>query len=155
MLIKNLKKILPFLLIFIPTIALAGSGIIIPTSSGGGGSGNVSASSNFGTDNRVIRSDGTAKNLQASNVTLDDTGNITGVVSLSMTGTLDVGGAKITSLGTPSSSTDAATKAYADAIASGLSVKASCSLATTSSLSATYLGSPSFTLTGTSFGGIS
>lgn len=38
---------------------------------------------------------------------------------------------KITSLGTPSSSTDAATKGYVDGVAEGLDVKASCRLATT------------------------
>ena len=39
----------------------------------------VTASANFGTDNRVLRSDGTTKAAQASVVTLDDTGNYTGV----------------------------------------------------------------------------
>lgn len=40
------------------------------------GSGDVSAASNFGTDNRVLRSDGTTKGAQASSVEIDDSGNI-------------------------------------------------------------------------------
>jgi hypothetical protein len=42
-----------------------------PTSSG-----DVSAASAFATDNRVIRSDGTVKGVQASSVQIDDDGNI-------------------------------------------------------------------------------
>lgn len=38
----------------------------------------VTASSNFGTDNRLLRSDGTTKAAQASAVTLDDSGNFSG-----------------------------------------------------------------------------
>jgi len=51
------------------------------------GTGDVTAASNFGTDNRLIRSDGTVKGAQASAVTVDDSGNMSGV------GTLAVGGA--------------------------------------------------------------
>ena len=40
------------------------------------GAGDVTAASNFGTDNRLIRSDGTGKGVQASEATLDDTGNL-------------------------------------------------------------------------------
>ena len=40
------------------------------------GSGDVSAVSNFGTDNRVIRSNGTTKGVQSSDVEIDDSGNI-------------------------------------------------------------------------------
>lgn len=40
------------------------------------GSGDVTAASNFGTDNRVLRSDGTTKGVQASSVEIDDSGNI-------------------------------------------------------------------------------
>lgn len=46
---------------------------------GGGGSGDVSAASNFATDNRIIRSNGTTKGVQASAITLDDSGNLSGV----------------------------------------------------------------------------
>ena len=44
---------------------------------GGGGSGDVTAASAFGTDNRVIRSDGAGKGVQASSMTIEDTGNAT------------------------------------------------------------------------------
>lgn len=45
------------------------------------GSGDVTAASAFGTDNRLIRSDGTAKGVQASGVTLDDSDNMSGAGS--------------------------------------------------------------------------
>lgn len=50
-----------------------------------GGSGNVSASLNFGTDNRIVRSDGINKDIQASGVTIDDSNNISGVGTLTAT----------------------------------------------------------------------
>jgi len=43
------------------------------------GSGDVTAASSFGTDNRLIRSDGTGKGVQASGITLDDSNNLTGI----------------------------------------------------------------------------
>lgn len=43
----------------------------------GGGSGDVTAASAFGTDNRVIRSDGAGKGVQASSMTIEDTGDAT------------------------------------------------------------------------------
>lgn len=49
------------------------------------GSGDVTAASNFGTDNRLIRSDGTTKGVQASGITIDDSNNITGVGGLTVT----------------------------------------------------------------------
>ena len=55
----------------------------------GGGSGDVSAASNFGTDNRVIRSNGTLKGVQASGVTLDDSDNLSGVTSVDVDGTTE------------------------------------------------------------------
>jgi len=56
------------------------------------------------------------------------------------TGTVDVGSARITNLATPTQSTDAATKAYVDATATGLDVKQSVRLATTANLTATASG---------------
>ncbi len=54
----------------------------------GAGLGDVSASANFATDNRLIRSDGTTKNVQASTWSLTDGGNmsatITSGISLSL-----------------------------------------------------------------------
>lgn len=55
-----------------------------------------------------------------------------------MGGILNLGGYKITNLGAPASSTDAATKAYVDAIGSGLSVLTPVKAATTAALTATY-----------------
>ncbi len=45
----------------------------------GSGSGDVTAASSFGTDNRLIRSDGTAKGVQSSGITIDDSDNVTGL----------------------------------------------------------------------------
>lgn len=53
----------------------------------GGGAGDVTAASNFGTDNVLIRSDGTTKGLQASGVTIDDSDNV------DVPGTLTIGAA--------------------------------------------------------------
>lgn len=71
------------------------------------------------------------------------------------TADLSVNNYKITNLATPISANDAATKAYADALASGLLTKASCALATTANVAGTYIGSPTFTLTNTVNGAIS
>jgi len=57
----------------------------------GAGTGDVSAASNFGTDNRLIRSDGTTKGVQASAVTIDDSGNMSGVGTLITSGVATVG----------------------------------------------------------------
>ena len=48
----------------------------------GAGTGDVEAALAFGTDNRVIRSDGTAKGVQASGITVDDSDNVTGLGTL-------------------------------------------------------------------------
>lgn len=50
------------------------------------------------------------------------------------TGDVDLGGNKITNLDTPAAAGDAVTKAYADALASGLSLKASVKVATTGNI---------------------
>ena len=52
--------------------------------------------------------------------------------------TFAMGTAKITGLGTPTAGTDAATKAYADSVASGLDVKDSCQVASTADIAGTY-----------------
>lgn len=63
----------------------------------GVGSGDVSAASSFGTDNRLIRSDGTTKNVQASGVTLDDSDNVSGIAALSAT-SIELGHASDTTI---------------------------------------------------------
>lgn len=50
-----------------------------------GGTGDVTAASNFGTDNRLLRSDGVLKGAQSSSVSLDDSGNITNVATITAT----------------------------------------------------------------------
>jgi hypothetical protein len=52
--------------------------------------GDVTAASNFGTDNRLIRSDGTGKGVQASGITIDDSDNVTGAANLYRSGGTDV-----------------------------------------------------------------
>lgn len=54
------------------------------------------------------------------------------------TADITVSGFKITNLGTPTNSTDAATKAYVDGIATGLDWKGSVRLASTANVSVTY-----------------
>ena len=66
----------------------AGSGLTISgttISATGTGSGDVSAASNFGTDNLLIRSDGTTKGVQSSGITVDDSNNVTGIGDLTVT----------------------------------------------------------------------
>lgn len=43
----------------------------------GSGSGDVTAASAFGTDNRLIKSDGTGKGVQSTGITIDDSNNLT------------------------------------------------------------------------------
>lgn len=50
--------------------------------SDGLGAGDVTASAGFGTDNVVIRADGTGKGVQSTGVAIDDSNNMTGVASL-------------------------------------------------------------------------
>lgn len=49
------------------------------------GSGDVTAASNFGTDNRLIRSDGTTKGVQTSGVTLSDANAMSGLSKVTTT----------------------------------------------------------------------
>lgn len=56
-----------------------------------GGGGDVTAASAFATDNRLIRSDGTGKGVQASGVTLTDTDDMTIPGDLTVQGELSVG----------------------------------------------------------------
>lgn len=44
--------------------------------------GDVTAASSFGTDNRIIRSDGTGKGVQSTGITVDDSNNVSGIGTL-------------------------------------------------------------------------
>lgn len=70
---------------------------------GGGGSGNVTAANAFGTDNILIRSDGTGRGVQGSNITVSDTDNLSGIVTLTanslVTTNLTVGSKNLTLAG--------------------------------------------------------
>jgi len=61
------------------TFSASDSLVIVPHITGSAGAGNVSASLSFSADNRVLRADGTGTNIQDSAVTIDDTGNVSGV----------------------------------------------------------------------------
>ena len=82
--------------------------------------------------------------LDVDNITIDgntvsstnSNGNI--VLDPNGTGTVDVSGAKITTVGTPSQSTDAATKGYVDGVINGLDVKNSVQFASTANVAGTY-----------------
>lgn len=67
---------------------LGGAAWADPSGSGG----DVTAASAFGTDNRLIRSDGTGKGVQASGIAVDDSDAVTGLASLGVTGNITVGG---------------------------------------------------------------
>jgi hypothetical protein len=75
--------------------------------------------------------------LDGSALTSTDTnGNIT--ISPHGSGTVDVGTSRITSVTDPTGAQDAATKAYVDAVKTGLDVKNSVTMATTADISYTY-----------------
>ena len=55
------------------------------------GSGDVTAAATFANDNRMLRSDGTDKGAQASDVVVDDSGNVSGVGTFITSGVATVG----------------------------------------------------------------
>lgn len=61
------------------------------------GAGDVTAASTFGTDNVVVRSDGTSKGVQSSGVSIDDSNNVSGIAALSAT-TIELGHASDTTI---------------------------------------------------------
>ena len=82
--------------------------------------------------------------LDVDNITIDSNtisstntnGNV--VIDPNGSGTVDMSSSRITSVTDPTGAQDAATKAYVDAVKTGLDVKGSCKYATTADLSATY-----------------
>lgn len=69
----------------------------VTAAANGSGSGDVTAASAFSNDNRLIRSDGTGKGVQASGVTVDDSNNVSGIAALGTT-TIELGHASDTTL---------------------------------------------------------
>jgi len=62
----------------------------------------VSTSAAFSNDNRLLRSDGTAKGAQASAVTCDDSGNISGIGTLATTGNITQNSVQVATVNTNS-----------------------------------------------------
>jgi hypothetical protein len=75
----------------IATLGSAGQSLVVNGTGDGvewstpAGGGDVASSANFGTDNVLIRSDGTTKNVQSSGVSLDNSDNMAGVNSINVT----------------------------------------------------------------------
>ena len=74
-----------------------GSNTWIPGAGGGGGTGDVTAALDIA-DNRIVRGDGGSKGVQESPVSVSDTGSLSGVENISLSGT--VGGVNMTSVST-------------------------------------------------------
>lgn len=86
-----------------------------------------------GTTGQILKSQGASAPLW-STLTAADVSAVPIDGSLAMTGNLSMGGHTITNLLNPLASTDAATKAYVDSVATGLNIKASCRVASTTNL---------------------
>lgn len=104
----------------------------------------VNSSVTFGTTTVALGAASTAitgvTQLDVDNITINDNTisatNVGGSITLTPNGvgTVDVTGARITSVGTPTQSTDAATKGYVDSVAEGLDVKLSVRVTTTGNI---------------------
>jgi len=141
------------------------------------GEGNTSIAGTLGVTNAATFSDSltvTGATTLNGNVTLGDasadvitvTGTATftqsadfdGGITVAGSQTVDMGGNRVTNIGTPTSATDATTKAYVDSVKQALDIKDSVRVATTADLSATYnngTGGVGATLTADSNGAIS
>jgi len=58
----------------------------------GSGSGDVTAASNFGADNRMVKTDGTDKGVQVTGITVSDNDDVSGVRNFASTGSFALGG---------------------------------------------------------------
>jgi len=141
------------------------------------GEGNTSIAGTLGVTNAATFSDSltvTGALTGNGNVTLGnasgDTITVTGTATfaesadfdggLTVAGsqTVDMGGNRVTKIGTPSQATDATTKAYVDSVKQALDIKDSVRVATTAALTATYnngTGGVGATLTADANGAVS
>lgn len=110
---------------------------ILVAAAGGGGSGDVTAGSSFGTDNRAIRSDGTGKGVQVSPVTIADT-----------TGTITTPGLLIAGSG-PTTLTDSAGKVLSASINTVGAAQGGTGVANNSAATLTRSGNHALTITTT------
>jgi|GEM_PF-1371981 len=127
----------------VPVIQMTASSVTVPTgktlnAQGGAAvtgtlsaTGAVTLSSTLAVTGAITATGGVAGNV---------TGNVTAASGTStfynavVTNGLNMSGAKISALGTPTTNTDAATKAYVDSVAQGIDAKASCLVATTANI---------------------
>ena len=127
----------------VPVIQMTASSVTVPTgktfnAQGGAAvtgtlsaTGAVTLSSTLAVTGAITATGGVAGNV---------TGNVTAASGTStfynavVTNGLNMSGAKIAALGTPTTDTDAATKAYVDSVAQGIDAKASCLVATTANI---------------------
>ncbi len=82
----------------------------------------------------IVNSDIDASAAIASSKLADGANFVKKDGSIAFTADQSFGGNKVTNVGTPTSNTDAATKAYVDSVAQGLSVKTSVRVATTANI---------------------
>lgn len=113
----------------IATALAGGSAGQIAYQTGANTTGFVSA----GTYGQFLISNGTSAPFWAT-VIASSLGALAIDGSNSMTAALNMAGYKVTNLATPTAATDAATKSYVDSVATGLNVKAACTVATTGNI---------------------
>jgi hypothetical protein len=109
-------------------ISLSGSAQVFITAAAEDFDVRTTAETTFGTDNRLVRTDGTGRGVQSSAVTVDDSGNVSGVVNQTMIGYLDV--AEISAPANPSANV-ARLYAYDDGGTTRLRFRDSAGLVTT------------------------
>ena len=93
--------------LFTKNVITAGDGISITNAAGaitinatGSGAGDVTAASSFGTDNRLIKSDGTGKGVQSTGIAVDDSNNVSGIGNVTIDGLSTFNAATIVPAGT-------------------------------------------------------